>query len=304
MLQRFTGPDGPRFVMQALEIQPIIGANPELATKLRDSCSIERWEPGAVIMQEGTPHNDICFILSGSASISFQGREVAVRQSGQHVGDMALLNPGLPRSATVMAREEVVIARVAATEFGELTGAHPSLWRNVARTLADRLRQRNEFVKAANLKPTVFIGCSGESLAIADAIKAELNQADANVEVRLWSEGVFKPSTFTLESLERELRQADFAALVLAPDDIVTSREKTEAAPRDNVIFELGLFIGALGHSRTFVIRPHDVDVKMPTDLAGFTTLPYAVGNETEPRDAVASTCAELMEAMRAAGPR
>ena len=304
MLQRFTGPDGPRFVTQALEIQPIIGANPELATKLRDSCSIEGWEPGTVIMQEGAPHNDICFILSGSASILVQGREVVVRQAGQHVGDMALLNPGLPRSATVMAREEVVIARVAATEFSELADAHPSLWRNLARTLADRLRQRNEFVKAANPIPTIFIGCSGESLAIAETIKAKLSLADTNVEVRLWSDGVFQPSTFTLESLERELRHADFAALVLAPDDVVTSREKTVPAPRDNVIFELGLFIGALGHSRTFVVRPLDVDVKMPTDLAGFTTLPYTVGEEIDPRDAVVSTCAELIEAMRAAGPR
>lgn len=185
-----------------------------------------------------------------------------------------------------------------------MADAHPSLWRNLARTLADRLRQRNEFVKAANPTPTIFIGCSGESLVIAEAIQAELSQSDANVEVRLWSDGVFKPSTFTLESLERELRRADFAALVLAPDDVVTSREKTLAAPRDNVIFELGLFIGALGRSRTFVIRPLNVDVKMPTDLAGFTTLSYAVGEETAPQDAVASTCAELMEAMRAAGPR
>lgn len=67
----------------------------------------------------------------------------------------------------------------------------------------------------------------------------------------------------------------DFAVLVLTPDDKTTSRGKVKAAPRDNVIYELGLFTGALGRERALVVVPSAVDIKIPTDLLGVTTLRY-----------------------------
>ena len=304
MLEQFTGAHGRRFVAEALETQPVIATHPELATTLQDACSIEGWRPGAVIIQEGAPGNDICFILSGSVSILVNGREVAVRRMGQHVGEMALLSPGRPRSASVVAQEEVVIARTSSSEFSRLANAHPAIWRNLARVLADRLRQRSAFVKPTNAVPVLFIGCSSESLAIGTAIEGKLADVSPDIEVHLWSHGVFQPSTFVLESLERELSRADFAALIVAPDDVVTSRENTVAAPRDNVVFELGLFIGALGHARTFLIRPSDAEIKIPTDLSGFTPLAYKVGFGEEAREAVTPVCMALVEAIGAAGPR
>ena len=245
---------------------------------------------------------NLSHMLSGSVSVSVHGREVAVRRAGQQVGEMAALDPSQSRSATITARDEVVIVRVPPAAFIDLANANPLMWRNVARSLADRLRQRDDRVERTNDVPVLFIGCSAESLCMGEAIKAGLSHA--KVTVHLWTDNVFQPSTFTLESLENELAASDFAALVLVPDDVVTSRDATVPAPRDNVVFELGLFIGALGHTRTFLIQPSDTDVKVPSDLAGFIPLTYSLTRESEPCTAVTSVCDQLIDAINAAGPR
>ena len=48
--------------------------------------------------------------------------------------------------------------------------------------------------------------------------------------------------------------RADFAAFIISPDDTVISRDAENLAPRDNVIFELGLFMGVLNRQRVFLI--------------------------------------------------
>jgi len=67
----------------------------------------------------------------------------------------------------------------------------------------------------------------------------------------------------------------DFAILLLTPDDIVQSRSTELASPRDNVIFELGLFMGELGRDRTFILQQPGSGMKIPTDLAGVVTSNY-----------------------------
>ncbi len=46
-----------------------------------------------------------------------------------------------------------------------------------------------------------------------------------------------------------------------------------QASPRDNVVFEAGLFGGVLGMRRTFIL--HANDTKLPTDLLGLTCVRY-----------------------------
>jgi predicted nucleotide-binding protein len=117
-------------------------------------------------------------------------------------------------------------------------------------------------------RPTMFIGSSSEGLRIAQALQAEL---DYDVETTIWSQGVFGLDEGNLESLVLALGRFDFAVLVLTPDDLVTRRGATGNAPRDNVLFEAGLFMGALGRRRTFLVASRDDELSLPSDLAGIT---------------------------------
>jgi predicted nucleotide-binding protein len=90
-------------------------------------------------------------------------------------------------------------------------------------------------------KLAVFIGSSTEGLEFARAIRSLLAEV---AEVKVWREGLFGVGDVTVEALLNALPRFDFAVLVLSPDDVTVSRADTTSSPRDNVVFELGLFMG------------------------------------------------------------
>ncbi|MBK9260275.1 MAG: nucleotide-binding protein [Polyangiaceae bacterium] len=116
-------------------------------------------------------------------------------------------------------------------------------------------------------KPRIFIGSSVEGLDYAEQIQAGL---DYLAEPTIWHQGVFGLSKGTLESLLDARDQFDFAVLVLTPDDMTFTRKNKKNSPRDNVLFELGLFMGALGRDRTFIVYCRDKEIDLPTDLWGY----------------------------------
>lgn len=115
--------------------------------------------------------------------------------------------------------------------------------------------------------PTVFIGSSSEQLAIARNVKELLRpEFDATV----WDEGVFGFGNAFLEDLLKAMDAYDFAVFVFAPDDMTTVRARRVASVRDNVVFELGLFMGRLGRRRTVWLVPRGKeDPAIPSDLKG-----------------------------------
>lgn len=120
----------------------------------------------------------------------------------------------------------------------------------------------------------VFIGSSSEGKDVAERL-AGLLDARGAVETKVWTLGVFDPGTHVLDALIQQASTTDFAILVLSPDDQIDSRDEQQAAPRDNVVFELGLFIGALGPARTYMVAPNDTPLKLPSDLNGITQVRY-----------------------------
>lgn len=121
-------------------------------------------------------------------------------------------------------------------------------------------------------RPSIFIGSSSEGLEVARSLRTQLNN---DAEVTLWNEGVFTLSQGYLEALANALPRFDFAVLVFSADDQVESRGVTQIAPRDNVMFELGLFMGRLGRARTFVLHDAAKHPKMPSDLAGVSVAQF-----------------------------
>lgn len=151
--------------------------------------------------------------------------------------------------------------------------------------------------------PIVFIGSSTEGLEIGRYLQLVLEEAGECVVTR-WDQGVFTASSYTMESLTQAAKGADFAILVATADDTVESRGASRPMVRDNVIFELGLFIGALGRERTYIVADRDSDLQLPTDLAGITWLPYKRRADGNQRAAVNGAAIAITERVRHLGRR
>ncbi|WP_437755341.1 TIR domain-containing protein [Sorangium sp. So ce1389] len=144
-------------------------------------------------------------------------------------------------------------------------------------------------------RPRIFIGSSVEGLRVAEHIQLGL---DYDADCTVWSQGVFGLSGGTLESLCGAIREFEFAVLVLTPDDLVQKRSQAMNSPRDNVLFELGLFMGALGRERTFIVYCRDEPIGLPTDLAGVTAATFARRADGNLQAALGSVCTQIRNAV------
>jgi Predicted nucleotide-binding protein containing TIR-like domain len=149
-------------------------------------------------------------------------------------------------------------------------------------------------------RPLTFIGSSGEGESIARAVERNLN---IKSETYLWRH-TFAPGKSNLESLVEKAPAFDFGVLVLTPDDVIESRGVTMNSPRDNLLFELGLFIGRLGRERTFAVYNSEEPLKLPSDLAGVTLSPYRqYKNKKKNLEAqVSAACTPILEAIDSLG--
>lgn len=121
------------------------------------------------------------------------------------------------------------------------------------------------------MKRKLFIGSSSEGLSIAKQLKAKVD-ADCGdwISSETWNDGsVFSLNKNTLDCLVRASRKFEYGVLIATKDDIVKSRGIKKAAPRDNVMFEMGMFLGSLGLTRAFLIA--EKESKLPTDYNGVT---------------------------------
>jgi hypothetical protein len=158
-------------------------------------------------------------------------------------------------------------------------------------------------------KPRVFIGSAREAIPYVNAIHSLLN---FHAEVTPWSAGAFQTNNYPMEDLERQVDSNDFAVFVFSPDDIVNMRGKTYLQPRDNTIFEMGLFWGKLRRQRVFYIIPDRVasevgdftveEFHIPSDLAGLTVNRYEIRDDKNYSAAVNVACYAIIEAISRLG--
>lgn len=120
-------------------------------------------------------------------------------------------------------------------------------------------------------KPSIFIGSSTNGLNIARNVSEHL--ADI-AECRVWDEGDFGLTVANLEAITKI--ETDFAILILTPDDLLEKKANQQKAPRDNVIFESGFFIGKIGRERTFLVYDTFQKLEIPSDLLGISLATYS----------------------------
>jgi Predicted nucleotide-binding protein containing TIR-like domain len=131
--------------------------------------------------------------------------------------------------------------------------------------------------------PRIFLGSSKQQEKLLQAVARGIEDL-AHVEPWMTS---FNPGTTTVERLVELAHEVDFAAFVFAKDDWTTASVPAstspgtgQASPRDNVVFEAGLFGGVLGMRRTFIL--HASGAKLPTDLLGLTSIRYETTTPSE----------------------
>src|SRR5258706_8906282 len=150
---------------------------------------------------------------------------------------------------------------------------------SVALATATKNEALRRYLEERMDKPRIFLGSSGKQANLLLALTRGLEDV---AHVDPWTTS-FNPGTTTLERLLELTREVDFAAFVFAQDDWTTNSPSAvpaspastpgQASPRDNVVFEAGLFGGVLGMRRPFIL--HASASKLPTDLLGLTCVRY-----------------------------
>ena len=137
------------------------------------------------------------------------------------------------------------------------------------------------------IKKRLFIGSSSEELSLAEKAKTILS-TDFDVTIwneKVWDSSVFKINQNFLSDLLKATLQFDYGILLGTNDDKVEFRGQVMLQPRDNVLFELGLFTGRLGTSKcAFII---DKDIKLLSDFGGLSLAVFENGNELSFENAV-----------------
>jgi CRP/FNR family transcriptional regulator, cyclic AMP receptor protein len=300
MKERFEGAGRPNLV-DAIRRQEIVDGDADLVEALIQHGQLLEFAKGDKIIVEGGEDSDLYLLVSGSVAILVKGTQVASRRAGQHLGEMSALEPAQKRSATVAAQDTVVALKVSAADFNAIATRFPNVRRPIARELARRLLQRNDLIPPPNEYPKLFIISSTESLPVAREIQASLERDVFSI---IWEQGVFFAGGYPLEALETAVGESDFAVAVAEPDDIVESRGERHHTLRDNVLFELGLFMGKLTRYRTILVHPRQSGLKLPSDLQGLTVTSYTPGKPDELPARLGPACNEIRKIVQTLGVR
>ena len=296
------GSAGKRMLVSVLKQQRLVECDSDMAEWLAEKGELIEFCHGDSLIAQGGVDTDIFFILHGEAGVFVNQRHVTSRGPRESVGEMALVEPSALCMATVTALSPMVVLRLtgrassrSSTNFRGL-GGPLRWWRWTA------CNKRRGFIDPQTLSPCCSSGGATEDLAIAEQI--QLNLKHAEIVAKIYTNEVFGPSGVPIEDLLAQIDTSDFAAFVFGTNDKVISRKEEHHAPRDNIVFELGLFMGRLGRNRAYIIKEHKSNLKIPTDLLGVIPITY-VGDPTQDSSTVlAPVCSELRKVIKEVGVR
>ena len=280
-------------LLEALEKQKIVAGNRSLAESIASVGETLNVAEGTAIIHQGDDDTEVYLILAGVFHIVVSGKILAQRIATDHVGEMAAILPVQRRAASVVAHEESVVIRLSNSQVSDLGEKYPQIWRSFARELAHRVEQRNTVATAPSQKIRLFLMTSKAASEAALAIEKAL--AD-QFSIVTWKEGGLRGTNYAIASLERVLDQSDVAIAIAEPS--LDGRHG-----RDNIIFELGFFMGRLGRHRTFLLEPRGEKSELPPELAGVHTLTWPHHPGGNLADAIAPACGKLTQLITELGP-
>ncbi|MES2354015.1 MAG: TIR domain-containing protein [Pseudomonadota bacterium] len=248
--------------------QKLVMGDVDTAEAIAKRAKVQKVAAGKAIIIQGGFDDTIYFILSGSFSVVIDDREVAQLTANDHVGEVAIILPSLPRSATVVALEPSSVAKLSSAHFVEVANLYPIIWHELAKIFADHIYRRNALTRRPDTTNRVLIISPPEALNIAEATEKHLTSPF--LSCKIWAKGVFRASPYAIESLEQQLDETDFAIIITTPDDTVVANTRSH----DDIIFELGFAVGRLGQHRTLLLDFNKTgDMRLP-DTSGLITIP------------------------------
>lgn len=280
-------------LVEALKRHRMVAGNTQLAERIASIGERIEVPVEAAIIQQGDDDNDVYLIIAGSFHIVVNGKTIGRRTATDHVGEMAAILPVQRRAASVVAQEASVVVKLTDAQMAELGEQHPQIWRCFARELAHRLQQRNVAATAVNEKVRILIMAPPEASEIARTIHDAFEKEPFDVVI--WTEGLFRGSNYAIDILEAELDRSDIAIAISGP----------AAGSHDNIIFELGFFMGRLGRHRTFLIEERRDEIRLPAELAGINTVTYslALGDGRDLTHALEPASNKLRKIIHELGP-
>jgi CRP-like cAMP-binding protein len=252
---------------------------------LAQELDIETIPAGEVLITEGESTKDVFLLVDGKFSVHIGGAQIGIREKGIHVGEMAMVMDSF-RTATVTAIDEARVLRLSEGLMRQLLHECPEVWEPITETLCERLHARRLFFRQSNTIPKMFIGSSGKNRKVADLLAQELRlllSAEA-AQISVWTEDIFQQSDILISRLSEEAKISDFGAFIFAADDeiVINPRRKvgntSSFTTRANVIFEAGMFVGACGLERTFIVQQKSPSMASLSDLGGVVYAEYSTG--------------------------
>jgi hypothetical protein len=151
-------------------------------------------------------------------------------------------------------------------------------------------------------KKTIFIASSTPAIPLAEDIAQYIERRlKSGVQIKRWWKKQFRLGKTLFDSLAKHTTECDFAIVLLTKDDYAEKKGRKLVSPRDNTIFELGLFAGELGIERCFMVcntkaiaLPSDVEGVLRSDISPNLNLKRA-GDRTK---AVEKVGPEIMDAL------
>ena len=144
MLDRFEGDRGRGPRIEAIAKQRITSGNHALAEELADLIELRAVAAGTTLIEQANEDNDLFLIFEGEFHVLVDGAVVARRGAGDHVGEVAAIQPELKRTATVVAKSDAVVGKLTEAILLDIGDRYPIVYKVIARQPAGRLLQRNK----------------------------------------------------------------------------------------------------------------------------------------------------------------
>ena len=139
-----------------------------------------------------------------------------------------------------------------------------------------------------DLKPKIFIGSSKAGLSVAEKVRVNLSGIG---DCFLWQDpNMWEPNKSTFDNLLKMASYFDFGIFVATADDLTLTNDKIVIEPRDNVILEMALFLGAMGRHKSFMLVENEI--KLPSDFNGIYMPRFNASDDVS----IKSACDEYIE--------